>query len=56
MSFNKSFSEVLAEAKKAFEDVERSSYEKYVAGKKPKRKTKKKVGFIDGMREITVYI
>jgi len=46
---------VLADAKKAFQDVERSPYEKRKDTTK-KKPFKKMVGFIDGMKEITVWV
>lgn len=51
-----SYHEVMAAAKKAFEDIKRTSYEKQ-KGKKnnPLKLTTVKIGFIDGMREIAVW-
>ena len=57
MSFKQSFSDVIKEAKEAFEDIERTKHEKYgikerVLKLKP---YKKKVGFVDGTREILAW-
>ena len=52
MSFNKSFKDVLEEAKKAFESVERTYYEKSKIKVKPYLKS---VGFVNGTRTIIAY-
>lgn len=58
MIFSRSFKEVLEEAKIAFEEIERSPFEK---GKKEKLRLErefpklKSVGFVDGTRQMLVY-
>jgi hypothetical protein len=57
MSFNKSFKEVLEEAKRAFEDMDKTSYEKQKVRHKndsyfPKHKS---IGFIDGTKQVIVW-
>ena len=54
MSFTQSFTEVLKEAKKAFEGIERSYYEKQM-NKQELKATFKEVGFVNGTRKILVY-
>jgi len=51
----KSSASVIAEAKKAFKDSERTHYEKYKHGRRKRKPVIKKVGFVDGMRSIVVW-
>lgn len=52
------YAQVLAEAKAAFKDFERSTYEKTKAknAKKAEFPKLKSVGFVNGTRDILVYI
>jgi len=56
MKYKQSFEEVLADAKRAFEDIERSYWEKDKPRKDfIKNPRLKNVGFVDGTRAILVY-
>ena len=55
MSFKQSFKEVMSEAKKAFEDIERTQYEKHTVNKKKTTPCLKSVGFVNGTKSILVY-
>jgi len=56
MSFDMNFEEVLRDAKKAFQSIERTEYERN--GIKRREKLKpffKDVGYIDGMKKVLVW-
>ena len=56
MSFDMNFEEVLRDAKKAFQSIERTEYERN--GRKRREKLKpffKDVGYIDGMKKVLVW-
>jgi hypothetical protein len=55
MRFSKTYKEVIADAKAAFNEIERTPKEKHMQSSKKYAPRLKNIGFIDGMKQMVVY-